>query len=174
MWLQVMGSDEQTTLVIDAASLGGMAQLVEPKVEPVEVVQLDGSQLLEQVTSASILTSEEMGLLGVVSPSPGSGTAGAALVGASQEGASTPAAAAAAVAVAEGLGLQLSAEQLMNLSTGDYLQINGEMFKVEVSAESNPDGSLGQQIISFEPAPSAHALAESSEGEVSLEAAQLS
>ena len=87
--------------------------------------------------------------------------------------------AASSVAVQEGLpadgvGLQLSAEQLMNLTTGDYLQINGEMYKVEVSTESNPDGSQGQQIISFEPAPAEVLPDQLEQPEVSLETTELS
>lgn len=34
-------------------------------------------------------------------------------------------------------GIQLSQEQLASLSTGDYVEINGEMYKVEISTEEN-------------------------------------
>ena len=34
-------------------------------------------------------------------------------------------------------GYQLNTDQLMNLSTGDYVEINGEMYKVEISTEDN-------------------------------------
>ena len=155
--LQVMGSDEQTTLVIDPASLGVVEQLVQPKAEPMEVVEIGGSQLLDQVTSTTIISQEEMGILGDAA------TGSVAI---------SDGLAAASVAGDGGMGLQLSAEQLMNLTTGDYLQINGEMYKVEVSTESNPDGSQGQQIISFEPA---EVLPEQLEQpEVSLETTELS
>ena len=155
--LQVMGSDEQTTLVIDPASLGVVEQLVQPKAEPMEVVEIGGSQLLDQVTSTAIISQEEMGILG------NAATGSVAI---------SDGLAAASVAGDSGMGLQLSAEQLMNLTTGDYLQINGEMYKVEVSTESNPDGSQGQQIISFEPA---EVLPEQLEQpEVSLETTELS
>lgn len=151
---QVMGSDEQTTLVIDPASLG---VVVQPKAEPMEVVEIGGSQLLDQVTSTAIISQEEMGILGDAAASSVAISDGLA---------------AASVAGDSGMGLQLSAEQLMNLTTGDYLQINGEMYKVEVSTESNPDGSQGQQIISFEPA---EVLPEQLEQpEVSLETTELS
>ena len=32
-------------------------------------------------------------------------------------------------------GIQLSQEQIMHLSTGDFVEINGEMYKVEISQE---------------------------------------
>ncbi|XP_062605343.1 uncharacterized protein LOC134267140 isoform X2 [Saccostrea cucullata] len=38
-------------------------------------------------------------------------------------------------------GYQLSHDQLMNLSTGDFVEINGEMYKVEISSEENPSSS---------------------------------
>ena len=144
----MMGSDEQATLVIDPTSLGVMEQLVQPKTEALEVVEIDNPQLLDQVASTSILPDQEAIMLANTST--------------------------AHEATAEGSGLQLSAEQLMNLSTGDYLEINGEMFKVEVST----DGAQGQQIISFEPA-TASVPQESGEdsleqSEVSLESAELS
>ncbi|XP_021349294.1 uncharacterized protein LOC110447732 isoform X1 [Mizuhopecten yessoensis] len=37
--------------------------------------------------------------------------------------------------------IQLSEDQIMNLSSGDYVEINGEMYKVEISAE---DGNAGE------------------------------
>ena len=148
-----MGSDDQTTLVIDPASLGVVEQLVQPKAEPLEVVEIENSQLLEQVATTSIISQEELGILGD----------SAASSVAVQEG-----------LPADGVGLQLSAEQLMNLTTGDYLQINGEMYKVEVSTESNPDGSQGQQIISFEPAPAEVLPDQLEQPEVSLETTELS
>lgn len=37
-------------------------------------------------------------------------------------------------------GIQLSQEQLASLSTGDYVEINGEMYKVEISTEENSTG----------------------------------
>ncbi|XP_061176551.1 uncharacterized protein LOC133185393 isoform X2 [Saccostrea echinata] len=38
-------------------------------------------------------------------------------------------------------GYHLTHDQLMNLSTGDFVEINGEMYKVEISSEENPGSS---------------------------------
>lgn len=119
--MQVMAADEQATLVIDPSTLGVVEQLVQPKTEPLEVVEIDESQLLGDVNSAASTNISEDDAAILDAPS---------LSG--EEG-----------------GLQLSAEQLMNLATGDYIEINGEMYKVEVS---NNDGPGGQQTISIEPA----------------------
>ena len=37
--------------------------------------------------------------------------------------------------VVEGSNIQLTPEQLMQLTSGDYIEINGEMYKVEVAEE---------------------------------------
>ncbi|XP_069138953.1 uncharacterized protein [Argopecten irradians] len=43
--------------------------------------------------------------------------------------------------------IQLSEDQLMNLSTGDFVEINGEMYKVEISAE---DGNNAENVVQGE------------------------
>ncbi|KAL8599151.1 hypothetical protein ACOMHN_007867 [Nucella lapillus] len=127
--VQVMGSDDQTTLVIDPTGLSVVDQLVQPKAEPLQVVEIDSTHILDHDPSAShtSLLAAHPAMLTDTTTTP------------------TPL---SAMPGGDGSGFQLSAEQLMNLSTGDYLEINGEMFKVEVST----DGDQGQQIISFEPA----------------------
>ncbi|XP_060085108.1 uncharacterized protein LOC132564471 isoform X2 [Ylistrum balloti] len=42
--------------------------------------------------------------------------------------------------------IQLSEDQLMNLSSGDYVEINGEMYKVEISAEEANNGELDNRV----------------------------
>ncbi|KAK7491354.1 hypothetical protein BaRGS_00017455 [Batillaria attramentaria] len=121
--VQVMAADEQATLVIDPTTLGVVEQLVQPKTEPLEVVEIDESQLLDEVSSTAAGIAED----------------DSAMLDASAVGA----------LAGDDSGLQLSAEQLMNLATGDYIEINGEMYKVEVS---NSEGAGGQQVISIEPA----------------------
>lgn len=123
--VQVMGADEQATLVIDPNAMGVVQRLVQPKAEPLEVVEIDENQLLNDVNSsasANMSDDDDASILDTAEPS---------------------------AMLAEDSGLQLSAEQLMNLATGDYIEINGEMYKVEVSSQ---DGPGGQQVISIEPA----------------------
>ncbi|XP_076466421.1 uncharacterized protein LOC143297803 isoform X2 [Babylonia areolata] len=156
--VQVMGSDDQTTLVIDPSGLGMVDQLVAPPPpstkggEALQVVEIDSAHMLDadqpssssSSSSTSLLAHHPSSLLGGDSapiPTPMTTTPTPLVQG---EGA--------------GSGFQLSAEQLMNLSTGDYLEINGEMFKVEVSTE----GVQGQQIISFQPAAAGGAPSSSS------------
>nr|KAG5702812.1 hypothetical protein BaRGS_001894 [Batillaria attramentaria] len=115
--VQVMAADEQATLVIDPTTLGVVEQLVQPKTEPLEVVEIDESQLLDEVSSTAAGIAED----------------DSAMLDASAVGA----------LAGDDSGLQLSAEQLMNLATGDYIEINGEMYKVEVS---NSEGAGGQQM----------------------------
>ncbi|XP_023932243.1 transcription factor E4F1 [Lingula anatina] len=43
--------------------------------------------------------------------------------------------------------IQLSAEQLMNLSSGDYIEINGEMYKVEFTTSDDSPGSSSQNTL---------------------------
>lgn len=124
-----MGSDDQTTLVIDPATL---EQLVQPKSEPLEVIEIEEGQLLEDVTASTSIAEADATMLGVSSSSITSECDESRV---------------------ESSGLQLSAEQLMNLTTGDYLEINGEMYKVEVSTDDNSaSGMLTQQVIRIAPA----------------------
>ncbi|XP_025097733.1 zinc finger and BTB domain-containing protein 11-like isoform X2 [Pomacea canaliculata] len=126
--VQVMGSDEQNTLVIDPSTLGVVEQLVTPKTEPLEVVEIEESQLLEDVTEATTISEDDAAMLGV------------------------PPSTISTLTEEAPDGLQLSAEQLMSLTTGDYLEINGEMYKVEVSMEENTTGSmLTHQVINILP-----------------------
>lgn len=123
-----MGSDEQNTLVIDPSTLGVVEQLVTPKTEPLEVVEIEESQLLEDVTEATTISEDDAAMLGV------------------------PPSTISTLTEEAPDGLQLSAEQLMSLTTGDYLEINGEMYKVEVSMEENTTGSmLTHQVINILP-----------------------
>ncbi|XP_041352056.1 uncharacterized protein LOC121370710 [Gigantopelta aegis] len=42
--------------------------------------------------------------------------------------------------------IQLTADQLVNLSSGDYVEINGEVYKVEISAENKQHGISAENI----------------------------
>ena len=53
----------------------------------------------------------------------------------SEEGVSVPSSSEELVATSEQENIELSQEQLMQLTAGDYVEIDGEMYKVEFAPE---------------------------------------